>query len=340
MTNQHHQIQRRGLSLSWSLAVLFLLLLGTAYLHLNQGETNFTLAQLWASDETLLAQILALRVNRLMLALVAGGSLALSGYVLQILFNNPLVDPYTTGTASAAAFGANLVLVGWWPVWVPLALMAPLSGIAFSMVSTLLVMGLARRMGNGTPGHLLLAGIALSSLLGAASALLTFLASEENKLKSIIFWAMGGFGGAQPDILAMHTVLLLLTIVGSFLVHKHLNLLAFGMERARQLGLKSSWLFWLVVIVSSVLVGLSVSQAGIIGFVGLMVPHLVRGLWGGSHVAAPALAAIIGGLACALADIVARLLLPPAGLPVGIVTSLAGLPFFLYLLAQRRHRIF
>lgn len=350
-TAQSHKTET-SLPYHWAgFLLLAVLLVAGFWVHLVYGEIDLQVSFLddvvsiitgspEADTSNLKQVILGLRASRWLLAALVGGSLAVSGYLMQIIFNNPLVDPFTTGSASAAALGANLTIVGLVPMVLPLPIMVPVMGVVFCLLVTSWVLVLGEKLGRGHPGNLLLAGIAMSSLLGAINSLATYWAGNENRLKSIIFWAMGGFGAPEVHLLSAHTILFFVSVLMAILLHKHTALLSLGRARARQLGMKSNGLFWLVLLICAVLVGLSVAQSGLIGFIGLMVPHLVRGFYGGGKKYGPVLAALAGAVACTWADLLARWLYPPAGIPVGIVTSLVGLPFFVYLLAQRRHRIF
>lgn len=324
------------------LLTLFLLTALTIFIvwqHLRQGEftvdfgavMTVIMGQGQELDQTTQA-IIALRINRLLLALGCGAALGMAGHLMQSLFNNPLVDPFTTGTASAAALGANLVILGLFPVAIPLQFLAPGIGSVLALIITLLVLSIGKRWGNGQSGSILLVGIGFSSLLGAVNSLLTYMAGDENRLKSIIFWAMGGFGTAEPTLTAILLVVVCLVGVLTVVLHRHILMLGLGLERAKQLGMQGQQVYWLVLIGSSLMVGFAVAQAGIIGFVGLMVPHLVRYVLGPGKVWTTVWCGIVGALLVSMADVVARLAYPPAGLPVGIVTSLAGLPFFVYLL--------
>ncbi|MBF9142344.1 FecCD family ABC transporter permease [Hymenobacter properus] len=278
--------------------------------------------------------LVQLRLPRLLLALLAGASLALSGYLLQTLVTNPLADPYLLGTASGASLGAiasyvlvpSLTVMG---VYLP-----PVAALAGAFGATLLVVALGTRRGRILPAPLLLAGVAVGALAAALGSLLTFMASPEGSLRSVVFWAFGSFERAGWSALPYPAAALVVSLFVLGFLQKDLNLLLLGEERAAALGLPVARVRWLLVGLAAGLTGGVVALCGPVGFVGLLVPHLTRGLLGTTGRFNLLFCAVLGGgflLAC---DLLARLLYPPAGLPVGLVTALFGVPFFVYLLRK------
>ncbi|MBC7448102.1 MAG: iron ABC transporter permease [Hymenobacteraceae bacterium] len=278
-----------------------------------------------------------LRLPRLLLAAVAGGSLALSGYLLQATVANDLADPYLVGTAAGASVGAvaSYALLpggGWlWGLYMP-----PLAAFAGGLGATGLVLALGTRRGRLDPTTLILAGVAMSSLLGAVTGLLTFVASQsEGALRAVVFWAFGGFERADWQTLPYPAGALALGLLVALSRHRVLPLLLLGDERAASLGVTTGRERLLLLSTAALLTAATVALTGPIGFVGLLVPHAARRLLGAHHVAAPLLATGLGAVLLVGCDGVARLLYPPAGLPVGLVTSLVGVPFFLSLLRRK-----
>ncbi|MBD2723934.1 FecCD family ABC transporter permease [Hymenobacter armeniacus] len=317
------------------LLVLVLVVLG---LRVGSYATSygFILKTFHHYDPTDPAQLVLvqLRLPRLLLALLAGASLAVSGYLLQTLVTNPLADPYLLGTASGASLGAiasyvlvpSLTLAG---VYLP-----PVAALVGALGATLLVVALGTRRGRILPAPLLLAGVAVGALASAAGSLLTFLASPEGSLRSVVFWAFGSFERAGWSVLPYPAAALVLSLFVLAFLQKDLNLLLLGEERAAALGLPVARRRWLLVGLAAGLTGGVVALCGPVGFVGLLVPHLTRGLLGATGRYNLLFCAVLGGgflLAC---DLLARLLYPPAGLPVGLVTALFGVPFFVYLLRK------
>ena len=275
--------------------------------------------------------LVQLRLPRLLLALLAGASLAVSGYLLQTLVTNPLADPYLLGTASGASLGAiasyvlvpSLTFMG---VYLP-----PVAALVGAFGATVLVLALGTRRGQILPAPLLLAGVAVGALAAALGSLLTFLAAGEGSLRGVVFWAFGSFERASWSVLPYPAAALGISLFVLAFLQKDLNLLLLGEERASALGLPVARRRWLLVLLAAGLTGGVVALCGPVGFVGLLVPHLTRGLLGATGRYNLLVCAVLGGgflLAC---DLLARLLYPPAGLPVGLVTALFGVPFFVYL---------
>ena len=278
--------------------------------------------------------LVELRLPRLLLALLAGASLAVSGYLLQTLVSNPLADPYLLGTASGASLGAiasyvlvpSLTLAG---VYLP-----PVAALAGAFGATVLVVALGTRRGKILPAPLLLAGVAVGALAAAVGSLLTFLAAGEGSLRSVVFWAFGSFERAGWNVLPWPATVLAGSLVVLAFLQKDLNLLLLGEERAAALGLPVAARRWLLVGLAAALTGGVVALCGPVGFVGLLVPHLTRGLLGTTGRYNLLGCAVLGGAFLLACDLLARLLYPPAGLPVGLVTALFGVPFFVYLLRK------
>jgi iron complex transport system permease protein len=325
-------------------ACLILLTAGLlmAGLFIGSFETNFktvfeAITSFDTADTTHFV-IIHLRLPRLFLAFLVGGALAFSGYLMQALVNNPLADPYILGTATGAAFGANIVFSGLIPITVAGIYLPPVFAFAGALLVTFVAVSIAYKKGRIIPSQLLLGGIALSSLLTAFTSLLTFLSDSEDKLRTIIFWGLGSFERAQwTDIPLLVSLVMICTVLFSFM-HKQLNLLLLGENRAYHLGLNISRLKWIILIITSLLTGAAVATSGVIGFVGLFIPHVVRGLFGASGRFNTLFSTWIGGIFMLACDLIARIVYPPAGLPIGIITSFLGVPFFLYLLLKKDYR--
>ena len=279
-----------------------------------------------------------LRLPRLLLAFLVGGSLAFSGYLMQAMVNNALADPYILGTASGAALGASLSLGGlvattWAGLYLP-----PFFALAGAFAVTLVVIALGYRQGQLLPAQLLLAGIALSSLMTALLSLLTFLAGSESALRSIMFWSMGDLGRAGWSLLPYPALALGGALLLFHFLHKALNILLLGEQRAGTLGVPVARTRWIILATVSVVTGCAVAMAGSVGFVGLIIPHVTRGLLGITHKANLWVCVLLGGSFLLFCDILTRLVYPPAGLPIGIITSFFGAPFFVYLLLKKSYK--
>ncbi len=286
--------------------------------------------------ELILSQI---RMPRTLLGLAVGMVLALCGVAMQGLFRNPLADPGLVGVSSGAALGAAVAIVGGAAFGGLPEAFAPylLSACAFvgGLLVTALVYRLGRRDGQTNVATMLLAGIALTALAGAAIGLFTYLADDAT-LRTLTFWNLGSLNGASY---ARFWPLLLATLAVALWLPRRaraLNALLLGESEARHLGFDVERLKRELVFCTALGVGAAVAAAGLIGFIGLVVPHLMRLLVGPDHRLLLPASALAGASLLLLADLVARLALAPAELPIGIVTALIGAPFFLYLLVRGR----
>lgn len=289
--------------------------------------------------ELIIGQI---RLPRTLLGLSVGAVLALCGVTMQGLFRNPLADPGLVGVSSGAALGAALVIVGstslgWGlgPLWLQPYLLS-LAAFAGGLGVTAVVYRLGRRDGQTSVAAMLLAGVALSALAGALIGLFTYLADDAT-LRSLTFWNMGSLNGASYA--RLWPLLLVGAGVAFWLPRRAaaLNALLLGESEARHLGIEVERLKRELVLCTALGVGAAVAAAGLIGFIGLVVPHLLRLLVGPDHRILLPASAMAGAALLLLADLLARLLLAPAELPIGIITALLGAPFFLYLLVKGRH---
>ena len=286
--------------------------------------------------ELILGQI---RLPRSLLGLCVGIVLALSGVAMQGLFRNPLADPGLVGVAGGAALGAAIAIVGGSLVGGLPPALAPylLSICAFSggLIVTAVVYRFGRRDGQTNVATMLLAGVALTAMSGAGVGLFTYLADDAT-LRSLTFWNLGSLNGASY---ARLWPLLLVTLgVAAWLPRRAsaLNALLLGESEARHLGFNVERIKLELVLCTALGVGAAVAAAGLIGFIGLVVPHLMRLLVGPDHRVLLPASLLAGASLLLLADLVARLVLAPAELPIGIVTALIGAPFFLYLLVRGR----
>ncbi|MDH4567270.1 iron ABC transporter permease [Pseudomonas sp. BN414] len=280
-----------------------------------------------------------IRLPRTLLGLAVGAVLALSGVAMQGLFRNPLADPGLVGVSSGAALGGAAAIVGGAALGGLPDAFAPylLSICAFAggLGVTVLVYRLGRRDGQTSVATMLLAGIALTALAGAVIGLFTYLADDAT-LRSLTFWNMGSLNGASYSRLWPLLIVTLFVIVWLPRRAKALNAMLLGESEARHLGFDVERLKRELVFCTALGVGAAVAAAGLIGFIGLVVPHLVRLVSGPDHRILLPASALAGASLMLLADLAARLVLAPAELPIGIVTALIGAPFFLYLLVRGR----
>lgn len=281
--------------------------------------------------------LMAIRFPRILLAALVGAALALSGASLQGLFRNPLAEPGLIGVTSGASLGAAS-----WIVFFSQHIASPLGLPAAAFIGALGAVGVIWLVANGvgtmTTVTLILAGIAMNSLVFAGIGLLTFLSSDE-QLRNITFWMLGGLGGATWRALAASFPFM---VLGYWMLHRlggSLNALSLGESEAFHIGVSPRAVRRRVIVGAALLVGAAVSVAGGIGFIGLVIPHLLR-LWIGADHRWLLPASMLGGaFLLVLADLAARTVVAPVELPVGIVTALLGGPFFLWLLVRQRKAV-
>lgn len=270
--------------------------------------------------------LLRLRLPRALAAFGTGASLALAGVLMQVLLRNPLADPYILGTSGGAAVAAlTAMLAG------AASLTVDIAAFGGALGSTLLVFIVARYHGNWSPGRLLLTGVVIAAGWSAVISLILALAPETN-LRGILFWLMGDFafaGNPWPTLL----VAMLATAAGLALA-RSLNVLSVGDAQAALLGLRVRPVRTIVYLLSALLTAIAVTTAGTVGFIGLVVPHLVRLISGSDHRTLIPGAALAGGILLVIADLVARSIIAPRQLPVGAITAVIGVPLFLFLLGR------
>ncbi len=288
----------------------------------------------WPVDPSFVTIMLQLRLPRVLLAALVGASLGLAGAAMQGFLRNPMADPYITGVSSGAALGATIAIVagvpviGWWSGSVPVF------AFAGAVAALSLVLFLGRVNGTLAVVPLILAGVAVSSLLSAVVSLMMVL--HEPRLEQVFFWLMGGFSGrgwTEAGVVAGYLLVCGFVLMGQAVP---LNALALGDDDARSLGVDVRRSQYLVLGASAVLTAAAVSESGLIGFVGLVVPHMARLVVGPDHRFLLPASGLGGAALMVLADLVARLAMRPAEIPVGVITALVGGPFFLYLLHRTR----
>ena len=291
------------------------------------GGVGDALRALFSTDtsDVLHSLILRVRLPRALAALLVGANLAASGAVLQGLFRNPLVDARILGVSSGAAFGASLAIL-----LSGSALAVQTGAFAFALLAMACVLAIGWRMG-AAPLVLLLVGIAVSALFDSLLGLVKVVADPLSKLPSITYWLLGGLSGASWSTLAPLAALSVLGLGFLVLVRWRLNLLTLGDDEAASLGVRVRPLRAAMVVAASVLIAASVSQAGMIGWIGLVVPHVARAWVGPDHARLLPASAALGAAVLLALDTVARTALP-SEIPLGILTGLLGVPAFLFLL--------
>ncbi len=290
----------------------------------------------WAPGwETIVWQV---RVPRVLLAGLVGGALSLSGATYQGLFRNPLADPYLLGIAGGAGLGATLILIS--PLQASMYTVSALPFVAFAgALAAAAVAYLVARVGKTVPmTTLVLAGVAIAALTSAITSFL-LMASRED-IRVIFAWLLGGFSTSNWDKMPLLIPYLIPSAVFILLHGRILNVMQLDEEQAHQLGVPVERTKLLLLGAASLATAAAVSVSGLIGFVGLVVPHAIRLVWGPDHRFLLPGSLVLGGGFLILADLVARSIVSPAEMPVGIITAFCGSPFFLYLLRQRKRAVF
>ncbi len=285
-------------------------------------------------DPVMTAVVADVRLPRILAAVLVGGVLAVCGTVFQAILLNPLADPYTLGISSGAAFGASLVIVlQVFGLSLPSAFSVPLFAFAGSVATLFAVLGLAAGDRRLSSTSLILSGVIVAAILSAAIGFLKFLADEQVGI--IIFWLMGSLSGVSWQNILLLTPVALLGLAVCLLYGRELNIMATGERAAATLGVNTVRLRWILLVTCSLMTAICVSVSGIIGFVGLIVPHLLRHLVGPDNRLLIGLSFLGGGLLLLFADTLTRAVLP-SEVPIGVLTALIGGPFFCIIFKKRQ----
>jgi iron complex transport system permease protein len=276
--------------------------------------------------------VLQIRLPRILVAGTVGAALGLSGALMQGLFRNPLADPGLVGVSAGAALGAGLAIV-FGERTLPFA-GVPAAAFAGGLVTTFVLARIATRHGRTSVAGLLLAGVACGALANAILGLLSYL-SDDRQLRDLTFWMLGSFGGAGWSKVFALLPFLLPAFAALLFLARGLNALTLGEAEAFHLGVNVQRLKGLCILCVALSVGASVAVSGVIGFVGIVVPHAVRLMAGADHRVVLPSSALLGASLLILADMAARTIIAPAELPVGVLTATFGAPFFLWILLRR-----
>ncbi len=302
------------------------------------GHDWATPADLWRAlggDSSLRSRLLLeWRVPRVLAAALVGGLLGLGGAVFQGVFRNPLAEPYLLGSAGGAALGATVALLV--PLLMPQAYALPLLAFLGAWGATMLVIGISRVAGAVDAAGLLLAGVAMAAVLGALRSFLMLALSDETvSLQVVMSWVLGGIQTPTWRGLGVLAAISVACLGISMLLARRLDFLGLGETMAQSFGLEVTRFIALAVLAGSLIVAAAVAFGGLVAFVGLASPHIARWLVGPLHRPLMPATALVGAIVVTLADAIARAALPPAEIPLGLVTAVAGGPFFILLLARR-----
>jgi len=329
--NRKHPLARKRVI--W-LSGMSVLLLAACIVSLMVGSVSFNLQDIWqgltGEEDTLARRIVwDLRLPRMLIGLAVGMCLAVSGTILQGIMRNPLADPGIIGISSGAGLMAVLILI----VFPAYTLFLPLAAFVGACATAVLIYMLSWR-GGSSPVRIILVGVAINAIIGAVMGALMLLYSD--RVQAVLPWLSGGIAGAGWHQVRMIIGYATVALILSIFMTRHLRILRLGDEVAKLLGNNVERSRFMLIILSTLLAGIAVSVSGLIGFVGLVVPHIMRRVVGGDdRILLPA-SALGGGLIVVIADTVARTVFNPIELPVGILLSFLGGPFFLYMIQKRR----
>jgi len=278
-----------------------------------------------------------LRLPRTLLAFIVGAALSVSGAVMQSVLRNPLASSYTLGVSSGASLGAGIIIL--YGVTIPLlgVMSLPVTGFVFGLGTIFLVIAFATRIDGRMENHtIILTGMVFSLFVSALTTLMSALQREQ--LQRLVFWQMGSFSMRDWSTVIILVPILIAGIL--FILHhnRELDMMTFGEEQARTMGVNLKKVKWVLLITAAALTGSAIAFVGVIGFVDLVAPHIVRRVFGVSHRHVIPLSAVFGGTFMVLCDLVARTVVSPSELPVGAVSALVGAPFFAYIYFGRRAR--
>jgi iron complex transport system permease protein len=307
-------------------AIVLMIALATGSADISLADT-VRAVQGTASEQTR-ALVIDLRLPRTLTAFAVGGLLAVAGVLMQVLLRNPLAEPYILGSSGGAAVAALLaIMLGL------SSLVVDLAAFGGAMAATLLVFSIAHGTGSWTPTRLLLTGVVLAAGFSAATTLLLALSPDQN-LRGMLFWLMGDLSFAFEPARCLW--LLVILTGGATIAARHLNVLARGELQAAIVGVPVAAFRYLIFGAAALATAISVTTVGVIGFIGLVVPHLVRLVAGSNHRIVVPASALAGGSLLVIADTLARTILAPRQLPVGALTAAIGVPLFLVLMSQSR----
>lgn len=328
---EHHPLARKRVIV---LATSSSLLVIAAVLSLMIGPVSFSLQEIWngifVANDTMERRIVwELRFPRVLVGMIVGVSLAVSGAILQGVMRNPLADPGIIGVSSGAGLAATVIMI----IYPAYIMFLPLAAFLGALVTAVVIYALSWR-GGASPLRIILVGVAINAVIGACMSALMLLYSD--RVQAVLPWLAGGIAGVGWVQFEMIIYYALAAFVLAIFSVRHIRILRLGDEVAKLLGHNVERSRFFLIVLSTLLAGMAVSVSGLIGFVGLVVPHIMRSIVGGDYRFLLPASALGGGLLVIVADTIARTLFNPIELPVGILLSFLGGPFFLYLIQKRR----
>lgn len=292
---------------------------------------QFNISDISNIPDSYVLTVLQLRLPRILMSMLAGASLAICGAVFQSVFRNPICDPYILGISSGASLGAAIAFIIGWDVF--------LFGITFpalitALLTLFLILGIAGLARRNSVQTLLLTGIAVNFLISAVITLLIVMNKQE--MQKIIFWTMGSFASVSYKEILLFIPIFCMGVIALFYYSKDLNIMQLGSDTAKTLGVNSNRVTLITLFISSLLIAAVVAICGVVGFIGLIVPHIVRLIWGNNNRNLFIFSIFIGAFFLLIADTLSRTLVTNSELPVGSITAIAGAPYFIYLLLKKR----
>ncbi len=323
------------------LGAILLLLFIFILLEISTVSNNMTLSDIFLclihSDQSIYTDIVwTYTMPRIVIALVIGAGLAICGAAMQALFKNPMASPYILGLSSGASVGASIAMLFTIP-FIPELIAAPVMAFIFCMMTTFLVYGLAKGTGMISTESLILIGMAISALFSALVSLLTVLAGE--KMSNIVFWTMGSLAQYNWDKVL---IVMPIIVLGSLMVMSYareLNAIMLGDAHAKDLGIEVKKVRLVILLVTSLVTAACVAFTGVIGFVGLVIPHIVRLLMGPDNRYMMPFSIAAGALFLLVCDYISRIAFSGDVLPIGVVTAMIGAPYFIYLIYKRKSEV-
>ncbi len=309
------------------LILLTLILIMVSIIALSLGPARIPFSNILRPQGIESIILFKIRLPRIILGFVVGAALAVAGVIFQGMFRNPLVEPYTLGVSGGAALGVSLSVIAGFRI-------LPLAGFLGALGAISLVYFIARRQGHLKISMLLLTGVMIS-FIASAIILLIMSLSREHQLHGILFWIMGSLEESNPSLIKLVSLIILAGIAISFLFTRDLNVLSLGEEEALHLGVNIERTKKTLFILASLIAGVAVSVSGIIGFVGLLVPHFMRLFVGPDHRILLPTSCLAGGIFLIASDTIARTIISPLEIPVGVITGILGGSLFIYFLTKR-----
>jgi len=321
--------------LKWFLIVvfIFLLLVVVFIFSLSVGEIFLPLKSLFNTSDSLLETIVyKIRLPRSLLSIAVGGSLSLAGVVLQTIFKNPLVEPYTMGISGGASLAVTIALItGIVDKYGTISL--SIAGFLGSILSIIFIYLISFNVKFKNINNMLLIGVMISFICSSIITLILSISSADS-INAILFWTMGSLNETNFKLVNITSIISLIIFFVLLAFNKVLNALRLGEIEAQYLGFNTSLYINILLLISSILTGISIAAAGIIGFVGLIIPHIIRNFFGTDHRILLVISYFAGGIFLLICDIIARIVISPNELPVGVVTGIIGGIMFIIILSQ------